>query len=103
MVRPRLWKSPAGYPPDHEYVRRYWTAAIGAGAVADLLRVMQAARSQRSIRRPVNTPMLARSGLIVGGGTDLYVRSTVPPLPRELLRRLPPALRQELARLQADS
>jgi hypothetical protein len=99
MVRPGLWKSPGGYPPDHNYVRRYWTAAIGAGAVADLLRLMQAAKRGRSIRRPVSTPVLARSGLIVGRGARLYVRSTVPPLPKELLRRLPPSLRQEIANL----
>ena len=97
MVRPRLWRAPRGYPADHDYVRRYWTAAIGAGAVADLLRLMQAAKRQRSIRRPVNTPMLARSGLVVGQASGLWVRSTVPPLPMELLRRLPPALRHEIA------
>ena len=99
MVRPRLWRAPRGYPADHDYVRRYWTAAIGAGAVADLLRLMQAAKRQRSIRRPVNTPALARSGLIVGRDSHLYVRSTVPPLPTELLRRLPPSLRHEIAKL----
>lgn len=99
MVRPRLWKSPGGYPADHTYVRRYWTAAIGPGAVADLLRLIQAAKAQRSIRRPVNTPSLARSGLVVGQASGLWVRSTIPPLPLELLRRLPPALRHEIANL----
>jgi len=105
MVRPRLWMAPGGYPADHEYVRRYWTAAVGAGAVADLLRLMQAAKRRRSIRRPVNTPTLARSGLIVGRDSQLYVRSTVPPLPPELMVRLNPSLRREVSdhQQQADS
>lgn len=96
MVKPRMWAAPGGYPADHDYVRRYWTAAIGAGAVADLLRLMQAAKRRRSIRRPVNTPVLARSGLVLGHEDTLWVRSTVPPVPIELLSRLTPALRQEL-------
>ena len=99
MVKPRMWTSPNGYPVDHDYVRRYWTAAIGAGAVADLLRLMQAAKRRKSIRRPVNTPTLVRSGLVVGHSNHIWVRSTVPPVPIELLSRLTPALRQELTRL----
>jgi hypothetical protein len=103
LLRPRLWSAPGGYPADHAYVRRYWTAAIGAGAVADLLRVMQAAKVGRSIRRPVNTPALARAGLVIGRDGDLWVRSTVPPVPPPLLRRLPPSLRQELAGAPAEA
>ncbi|MBT8165776.1 MAG: hypothetical protein KJO97_09530 [Acidimicrobiia bacterium] len=99
MIRPRLWLTPVGYRADHEYVRRYWTAAIGAGAVADLLRLMQAAKRHKSIRRPVNTPALVRLGLVVGQANHLWVRSTVPPVPNELLRRLTPALRHELTQL----
>jgi len=95
-----MWLTPVGYPAHHEYVRRYWTAAIGAGAVADLLRLMQAAKRQRSIRRPVNTPALARSGLVLGQDSTLWVRSTVPPLPSEMVRRLPPSLRHELASMR---
>lgn len=94
-----MWAAPGGYAADHDYVRRYWTAAIGAGAVADLLRLMQAAKRRRSIRRPVNTPVLVRSGLLVGHANQIWVRSTVPPVPIELLPRLTPALRQELTRL----
>jgi hypothetical protein len=29
----------AGYAMTHAYVRRYWVAALGPGAVADLLRL----------------------------------------------------------------
>ncbi len=96
MIRPRLWTAPAGYPADHQYVRRYWIAVIGAGAVADLLRLIQAAKQRRPLRRPVHTPVLAQAGLIVGRDSRLWVRSTVPPVPPHLARRLTPALRREL-------
>ena len=97
MVKPRMWAAPGGYPADHDYVRRYWTAAIGAGAVADLLRLMQAAKRRRSIRRPVNTPALVRSGLVRRSrGHTCGCGPRCRPLPSELLPRLTPALRQEL-------
>ena len=101
LVKPRMWLTPGGYPPEHEYVRRYWTAAIGAEAVADLLRLMQAAKRQQSIRRPISTPTLARSGLVLGQDQTLWVRSTVPPLSSEMIRRLTPALRVEIGRRRA--
>ena len=100
MVRPRLWLAPGGYPADHDYVRRYWTAAIGPGAVADLLRLVQAAKHRRSIRRPISVPTLARVGLVVGQESVLYVRSTIPALPRELTVRLTQSLRREVKQQQ---
>ncbi len=96
MVRPHLWTAPGGYPARHEYVRRYWTAALGPGAVADLLRLVQAAKRRRSIRRPLSLATLARVGLVVEQESRLYVRSTVPPVPPELWPRLTPQLRREL-------
>lgn len=96
MVRPKLWPDPAGFPADHVYVRRYWTAAIGAGAVSDLLRLIRAAEKSVPIRRPVYTPVLARCGLVVGDGPGLWVRSTVPALSPFLLGRLPAYLREEM-------
>ena len=54
FVRPELWSdtlSGLGYPHHHRYVRRYWTAVIGPGAVADLLRLAAAASASES--RPV--------------------------------------------------
>jgi hypothetical protein len=94
MIRPRVWKVPAGYPPHHQYVRRYWVAVLGAGAVADLLRLMRAAERSQTVRRPTNTPALARAGLVVEEGGALWVRSLVPPLPEGLLRRLPQSMQR---------
>lgn len=87
----------AGLDPAGRYVRRYWTAAIGAPAVADLLRLIQAAKRGRPIRRPVHSAHLARVGLVIPVGSRLVVRSTVPPLPPDFIRALPPWLRRELA------
>lgn len=95
LVRPRLWPAAGGYPADHPYVRRYWTAAIGPGAVSDLLRLIRAAEKSLSISRPTYTPALARCGLVMGDGRGLWVRATVPELPPFLLRRLPAYLREE--------
>ena len=96
IVRPLLWAAPGGFPAHHEYVRRYWTAAIGASSVADLLRLMSAAKRRKPIKRPVNLATLARVGLVVEKGDRLFVRSTVPPVPEELWPRLTPRLMREL-------
>jgi len=97
MVKPKLWLAPAGFPADHIYVRRYWTAAIGPGAVSDLLRLIRAAERAKAILRPIYTPALARYGLVVGDSRGLWVRSTVPALPPFLLGRLPAFLRDEMS------
>lgn len=64
-VRPRPVLFPASIPgpPDgvnhyDPYVRIFWVAAIGASAVADLLRLSAAARASEGILRPVNLSML---------------------------------------------
>ena len=97
VVVPRLWHVAGGYPADAGYIRRYWTAALGPSAVADLLRLIQAAKTRRVIRRPVRLPELAKAGLVVERGDELLVRSTVPNLPPALVRRLPAGLRSEIA------
>lgn len=99
MVLPELFPVAGGYPAEHQYIRRYWTAALGAPAVGDLLRLIRAAKLGRPIRRPLHTRDLAMFGLVGEVGSRLWVRSTVPDLPEVLLRRLPPGLRQELARV----
>jgi hypothetical protein len=76
-------------------VRRFWTALIGPGAVADLLRLATAAQRGRSLLRPVHLPTLTRAGLVVYDGRQVLVRTTVPRLEPGDLRRLHPALREE--------
>ncbi len=77
------------------YVRRFWTAVLGPGAVADLLRLAAAAEGGRSLPRPVHLDVLVRSGLVGGGtGSVVIVSDRVPLLPRHLLATLPPGLRR---------
>lgn len=103
MVEPRPWRdslSHVGYSPAHAYPRRYWTAIIGAAAVADLLRLTAAALRRGVIPRPIHLDVLAREGLVRAEAGVLWVRPTIPPLSAIHARRLPPALRLEHARLR---
>jgi hypothetical protein len=76
-------------------VLRFWTSAVGPGAVADLLRLMTAARRGRSLRQPLHVAELARAGLVRFSDGRLWVRDTVPVLSPHQVQRLPPALRGE--------
>jgi hypothetical protein len=84
----------AGYAMTHPYVRRFWVAAIGPGAVADLLRLAAAAQSGRSLRRPTHLPSLLKEGLVSHAGGNLYVPESVPRVPSRLVNSMPPALRR---------
>ncbi len=102
-VAPDLWHDPLaelGYPPTDPYVRRFWTAAIGPGAVADLLRLAVAASRGRALPRPLHLDQLARHDLVRQRDGRLFVRATIPPLPASHTRRLPPSLREEHRRLR---
>ncbi len=99
-ITPGLFEDPLGeigYPPDHPYVLRFWVAAIGPGAVTDLLRLMKAAAEHRGIRRPHHLAELAREDLLRFRAGRVLVRRTVPPLGARQVRRLPPVLRAEHA------
>jgi hypothetical protein len=76
-------------------VRRFWTAIVGPGAVADLLRLIAATRSGRRLREPLHLGTLAAEGLIEREGQIVLVRPRVPYLGASQLRRLRPALRAE--------
>jgi len=106
FIAPGLWAGPTvelGYPPDHPYVRRFWTAVIGPGAVADLLRLAAAARRGDQLKRPLHLSVLAQEGLIIAHGGQVLVRPTIPPLAAEHTRRLPPLLRREHRNLRFDT
>lgn len=99
-IKPELLDDPLGtigYPPDDPYVRRFWVAVMGPGAVADLLRLMKAAAERRPIRRPHHLAELAREDLVRFRAGRVLVRRTVPPLGAPQVRRLPPGLRAEHA------
>ena len=95
-LRPRLLEDEgAGFPAHHPYVRRFWTAAVGPGAVADLLRLIAAARTRRTLPHPEYLHVLAGAGLVLLAGGIVWVRPLVPPLGGAQLRRMTPALRTE--------
>ena len=99
-IHPRL--SPADGRPAHDpedpIVRRYWSALVGPGAVADLLRLTTAARRGRRLRRPLHLPSLLREGLVRRDGEAIVVPDRVPALDDGQQRRLHPTLRAEYRR-----
>ena len=84
----------AGFAMTHAYVRQFWVAAIGPGAVADLLRLAAAAQSGRSLRKPIHLPSLLTEGLVSHAGGTLYVPKSIPRVPPRLVKSMPPALRR---------
>jgi len=103
MSRPRVTPvlrstEEPGYSPTHQYVRRFWIAVLGPGAVADLLRLTAAAHSGRSLKEPIHLPALVRLGLVGWENGSISVTDRVPPVPDDLVRRFPPALRRAHAR-----
>ncbi len=99
-VRPRfvpvVWDVPGDYRVAHPYVRRYWIPILGPGAVADLLRLATAAQRGRSLPRPVHLEELARVGFVRETASAVLVRTSIPAVPAQLRRRLPPRLQREL-------
>lgn len=91
----RLTEDQTGYSPDDPYVRRYWVAAIGPGAVAELLRLIRAGATGRLLPLPRWLPVLLRSDLVQVEEGTLVVSDRVPPVPPSLQRRFPPGLREE--------
>lgn len=108
-VRPRLWPHPApdGLLPDHPYVHRYWSKALGSRPMAELLRLITAAQRGETIRQPVFLPVLAREGLAAFGedapggpsrcAEIIWVRELLPPLGAPQVSRLAYELRRRHA------
>jgi len=101
LVAPVLARSDTqGYSPSHVYVRRFWIAVLGPGAVADLLRLTAAAHSGRSLKEPIHLPALLAAGLAVRAKGSVIVPDTVPLVPPHVVARLPASLRRAHARSQ---
>lgn len=83
------------FPVEHPYVRRFWTAALGPGAVADLMRLIVAARNGRSLPHPEYLHLLTGAGLVIHASGRIWVAPFVPPLGAAQLRRMNPAMRTE--------
>lgn len=95
VVAPQVWVTDEpGYPAASRYVRTFWTAALGPGAVADLLRLATAAARGRSLRRPVGLSPLCEAGLAREHNGRIEVRTTIPPVSGPRLRGLHPAVRR---------
>jgi hypothetical protein len=84
-----------GHHPTEAAVRRFWTALIGPGAVADLLRLVAAARTGRRLREPLHLAVLAAEGLVHLSPSAVLVSTLVPHLDEGQLGRLRPSLRAE--------
>ena len=70
-------------------------AAIGPGAVAELLRLVRAAGKGEDVRLPRHLPTLLRAGVAVARNGCLEVGRTLPEVPEELRWRFPPDLLAE--------
>ena len=86
-----------GVPAEDPYVRRFWTAVVGPGAVAGLLRLVKAGRTGVSIPRPDHLPELMRYGLIAHHNGTIWLTESIPVVPGHLVRSMPPFLRREHA------
>lgn len=102
VVSPLVWDSAdPGYPVASDYVRTFWTATLGPGAVADLLRLATAASRGRSLRRPLSLSRLCVAGLARERSGRVEVRTVIPPLTPAQLRSLHPSIRRLHAQEQA--
>ncbi|MCP4307109.1 MAG: hypothetical protein GY926_08440 [bacterium] len=99
IIRPLPWESTnpelTTYPTNHPYIRLYWTATIGPGAVADMMRLATAATRGRSLRRPTHLHVLVRANLVHVRAGHIYVRTRIPRLNNIQIRLLPPDLRRQ--------
>lgn len=84
-----------GMRADSVYIRRFWVASIGPGAVADLLRIIRAGQRRHTVTYPIYLHVLVQSGLAAYNGSTITVPNPVPMLPPHLVRRLPTGLRRE--------
>ena len=69
VVPVRLEPRRGGFEPSDPYVRRFWVAAIGSSAVAELLRLVRAAEKGEGVRLPRTLPILLR--VESGQGRDI--------------------------------
>jgi hypothetical protein len=98
VVPVRLEPRRDGFEPSDPYVRRFWVAAIGSSAVAELLRLVRAAEKGEGVRLPRALPALLRVGLVKAESSGLVVFDRIPPVPVELRWRFPPSLGAEHSR-----
>ena len=96
-VRPAIVPIEDGFQPEDVYVRRYWVASMGPGAVEDLLRLVTAARRNLEIPEPIFLSTLLTEGLAAVQAGLILVPDPIPPLGQWARARLAPGLRAEHA------
>ena len=84
-----------GFDPADPYVRRFWVAAIGPGAVAELLKLVRSAAKGEEVRLPRSLPLLLKLGLVDVNDGSLVVGTHLPPVPPEMRWRFSPGLAAE--------
>ena len=102
-VRPtvpvQLSPTSEGFEPSDPYVRKFWVAALGPGAVAELLRLTSAGSKGEAVRLPRHLPQLLRADLVTIQNGALSVVSRIPLVPRNMRWRFPPDIAAEHAEL----
>lgn len=91
------------FEPSDVYVRRFWVAAIGPGAVAELMRLMRAAGKGEEVLLPRYLPILLRTGMVRVDSGELVVAARFTEVPAELRWRFPPSLAAEHSRRAAPA
>lgn len=106
-VRPtvpvRLIPTDDGIEASDPYVRRFWVAALGPGAIAELLRLVSASGKGEEVRLPRHLPQLLRAGLVSVVDGSLAVPERIPIVPAEMRWRFPPDVAAEHAAWLAKS
>lgn len=99
----RLIPTDNGLEASDPYVRKFWVAALGPGAVAELLRLVSAAGKGEEVRLPRHLPQLLRAGLVSVIDGTLAVHERIPKVPTEMRWRFPPDLAAQHAAWLAES
>jgi hypothetical protein len=86
----KLIPTETGIEPSDPYVRKFWVAALGPGAVAELLRLVSAAGKGEEVRLPRHLPQLLRANLVSVVDGILAVPERLPQVPLQLRWRFPP-------------